>query len=192
MEVTSPRMGAAAANTHDDTGASGALSVRTPPPGQLSVRGYYQPEQGPVPMIILHENPLTLTANAGLDTLSSTRISQRTLNPYNPRHQRVIRRQEEELLPSYLLDGQALENIVIRNAPVPDQIIFGRPEASGADSARDPDDFGNKGYASADLESYGEQLGAAGGQTPSTSRSSGHGTAAGGTRSRSGSRQRLL
>ncbi|KAK2158856.1 hypothetical protein LSH36_162g00011 [Paralvinella palmiformis] len=180
-----------AVNTTTANSARSTPLSSTVAPQAVSAIGYYQPDAAaPIPMIILHDNPLSLTAIGGMEPSNGGGRGhhQRALNPYNPRHLRVIRRQEDELLPSYLLDGQALENIVIRNAPVPDQIVFGHQEAPPISD--DADEGYTKGYATGDLESFGEQLAEAS-YAPSTSRSSGD-AALTSRRSRRNSRQRLL
>ena len=74
----------------------------------------------PHPIIILQEAPVVCHPGE-LEMVvppPSVPRPQRTLNPYNPRHQRALRRQNtDDDLPPIVLTPETLENIVIHNAP---------------------------------------------------------------------------
>ena len=133
-----------------------------PGPHTLSARAYCHSDIRHAPMITLQDTPLVLGSNNAallhMDSYNRGNQSQRTLNPNNPRHQRVMRRHEDDVLPSYLLNGQALENIVIRNAPVPDQIVFGSTDQPPPAMDHGGGSYMHKGYSNSDLEALGEEL----------------------------------
>ena len=76
------------------------------------------------PIIVLQEPVIVqpqVSQPADEQTGSTTGNGQRpsrTLNPYNPRHQRILRRQNTD--DEIFLTPDALEQIVFHNAPVPD------------------------------------------------------------------------
>ena len=147
VEAISPRVAAAQSI---DSARYQSSSHNNPygPPGSI-----------PAPMIVLQDNPMVLQSNHNPYQPEENPRS-RTLNPSNPRHQREMRRQEDNgLLPSYLLDTNALENIVIRHAPVPDQVVFGRSEPPPPGLPMpERDNRLTREYSSSDLEALGNEL----------------------------------
>ena len=79
------------------------------------------------PIIVLQEAPVIIQSE-NQDSISDLMGPHRTFNPYNPRHQRILRRQrsEDDIRP-ILLNPQAIENMVINNVPVPHHLTGGRP-----------------------------------------------------------------
>ena len=102
-----------------------ASTTRTSTTTTVSLDGDhgFHPHQQPI--IVLQEAPVIVRPpNQGPQELITR--SQRTLNPYNPRHQRIMRRQmTEDDLPSAMgyaipfLTQERIEGIVMHNAPIP-------------------------------------------------------------------------